>query len=425
MKKFLKTYKSSIILISSVILGGIFGIFFKNQVLYIKPIGDLFFNILFMMLPPLIFFCVVSSFTNFNIGKRLNKILKYTIIVFIATSIVSSLIGLIAIYIYNPAKGLSAHNFKNILEDASYENIKTLQNSLENFSLENLLDSLTKIFTTNDFYLLLSKNYILPLIVFSMLSGLAITRCDKKPDTLCKFLNDGKNVMLELINFIMKFAPLGLGVYFANVVASLGPKILTGYLNLFILYLIVAIITYFLVFSFYAYLGGGKKGLVLYWKNVLPPTVMSLGSCSSAASLPTNMIATKKMNVSEDVCDISLPLGVNIHKDGSIIGNIFKITFLLTILGQDFSSFSFIIIIILVAFISSVVIGAIPSGGIMGEVALLSMLHLPQEFLPLILIISTIIDAPATLLNSVGNTASAMIISRLVNKDKDKDKDKN
>lgn len=414
MKFSISSYKSSIILILSIIIGGIIGVFFKDLAIIIKPLGDLFLNLLFMTLPLLIFFSITSSFIFIDKMSRLNDILKYSLIVFIFTALISSFIAVISIIIYNPIKGLSLESFKNL--EINSENIIT--NPQSSFSLASILEKIPNIFTTNDFYQILSMNNILPLIVFSILFGVCLLKCNEKYVDKCqtfnKFIDEGNRLTLEFINLIMKFAPIGLGAYFANVVLKTGTQIFEGYLKIFVLYIIVAFVTYFVIFTIYSYLAGGIEGIKLFWQNVLPPSIMALSSCSSVASLPTNINATKKMKVPQDVLNISLPLGVNVHKDGSVIGNVFKIAFLFTLLGQDFNSIYSILLIVSVATISSIVVGAIPSGGVMGEIAILSLFSMPQELLPLILVISTIIDAPATLLNSVGNTCSSMMVARLV-----------
>ena len=414
MKFNISSYKSSMLLILSIILGGVIGAFFKDVAIIIKPLGDLFLNLLFLSLPLLIFFSITSSFIALEKISRLNEILKYSVIVFVFTAIISAFIGIVGVFVYNPVKGLDIENFSNL----QYNIVNDTTSSNTKLSLTNFLYKVPEIFTTNDFYQILSKNNSLPLIVFSILFGICLLKCNSKYVdkclTLSGFVNDGNKLILEFINLIMKFAPIGLGAYFANVVLETGTQILEGYLRIFLLYIVIAIFVYFIVFTFYAYLAGRKEGVILFWKNVLPPSVVALSSCSSMASLPTNIIATKKMNVPQDILNISLPLGVNVHKDGSVIGNVMKIVFLLTILGQDFSSLSSIFLIVTVATVSSIVIGAIPSGGVMGEVAMLSIFSMSQDLLPLILVISAIIDAPATLLNSVGNTCSSMMVARLV-----------
>ena len=171
---------------------------------------------------------------------------------------------------------------------------------------------------------------------------------------------------------------------------------------------------YFGFFTLYAFLSGGRKAVNIFWKNVLTPTITALATCSSAATIPINLEFTKRMGVADDLAETVIPMGANIHKDGSAIGGVMKITFLFGLFGKSMATPSSALSIIFVAFLVGAVMAAIPSGGMIGEMLILSVYNFPTELLPIIAVISVIIDAPATVLNSAGNTVSSMLISRLV-----------
>lgn len=407
MKKFFITYKTSFILILSVFLGGIVGGFIGDNVKFIKPIGDLFLNLLFTTLVPLVFFCTSSALASTKKISRMGSILKNTIIVFIFTTIISFFITILSLYFLEGFLKLDLNTFKNIVQHST---------DYKFISLKSLLENLANIVTVSDFSLLLSKNNILPLIIFSAMFGFSTSLCGDNGKAIEKFLISGKDIMLKFIDIIMKFAPIGLACYFANIVHEVGMEIFSGYFKIFILYLFLTLFSYFVLCTFYMYLVGGKNAIKIFWKNIIPPSIVALASCSSSAALSANLIATKKMGIPEDISETVLPLGLNIHKDGSFIGNILKIFFLYQVMNQDMFSLTTIFIVFIVAFITSVIIGAIPSGGVTGEVTLITMLGFSPELLPFILVISTIIDAPATLLNSTGNTACVVMITKLTDK---------
>lgn len=96
-----------------------------------------------------------------------------------------------------------------------------------------------------------------------------------------------------MIDIIMYTAPIGLGCYFASVIGQLGPQIIEGYVRVFILYLVLTLVYYFIMFTIYAYMAAGKTGVQLFWKNALAPSITSLATCSSAASIPVNLESTK------------------------------------------------------------------------------------------------------------------------------------
>ena len=138
----------------------------------------------------------------------------------------------------------------------------------------------------------------------------------------------------------------------------------------------------------------------------MPATATALGTCSSAASIPVNIECSKKIGVPEDVAETAIPLGTSFHKDGSIIGSVFKIMFLVCLFGMN---------VLAIALISTLLVTAVPiGGGTISEMLIITMLGCPTAALPILTIIATIIDAPATMLNVVGDTASSMMISKIV-----------
>ena len=400
-----KNYKTSIVLLLAILIGGAVGVVMGPDAVVFKPIGDLFLNLLFMTLVPLVFFSVTSAIANMGEMGRLGNILKNILIVFTITAIISGVLAMIGVLIFNPTKGLDPSMFSALMETA------TESSDTEKL---NFFQQLVNTVTVSDFKDLLSKSNMLQLIVFSMLVGIAIVMTGEVAKPIATIVNAGQAVMMTIINIIMKVAPLGLGAYFATVIGELGPQILSGYMNVFILYLILTVIVYFGLFTLYAYIAGGKEGIQIFWKHAMAPTVTALATCSSAASIPVNMEYTKKMGVPEDIAETVIPLGANTHKDGSVIGGVLKVTFLFGIFGYDMTSISAIASILVVSFLVGAVMGAIPGGGMMAELLILSVFGFSPEALPIIAVISTIIDAPATVLNSTGNTVCAMMVARLV-----------
>lgn len=402
--KFLKNYSSSLILLVSILIGGFLGITLGEKAIIFEPIGNLFLNLIFTLLVPIVFFSISSSIANMESSKKLGKILVTTIIVFAITAIISGVIGVISFKLFNPTNNLDSSTFN------------TLLNSISSIDQENIgvIEKIVSSVTVNDFSELLSRSNMLALILFSILLGFATMLSKENGKPFATFLQSGSVVTMKMMGLIMYIAPLGLGCYFATVVAHLGSQILSGYIKVFILYIIVSIIYFFGFFTIYAYVSGKKQGVKIFWKNATPPAVTALATCSSAACIPVNIEAAKKMGVSNTLANIVMPLGVNIHKDGSIIGGIFKIMFLFGIFGRNTNDLGTLLMILGVGLLIGAVVGAVPGGGAIGEMLILSIFGFPPESLAIMLVIATIIDAPATLLNSSGNTVCTMMISKFV-----------
>ncbi len=400
MKKFIKNYKSTLILLGAIIIGAIVGLVLGEKATILSPLGDLFLNLLFIIIVPLIFLTITTSIGKMSQPKRLGKILTSIVFVFIITSLVSVLIGIIS------TKATLVNNNDGIkIKETLEKNIETETEDL------NILERTVDTVSTNDFINLLSKDNIIALIVFSILVGLSINASKEKGKPFLNMLESMNEVTQKFINIIMYYAPIGLGCYFAAFVGQFGSSIAIGYLKTFIIYLIACIFVYFIVYSLYAFIAGGKKGVKSYWKNIIPATITSLATCSSAACIPINTKCAKNIGVPNDIADTTIPLGTSFHKDGSIIGSVFKIMFLVYLFNMDVSIFK----ILGVALIATILVTAVPiGGGTISEMLIITMMGFPVASLPILTIIATIIDAPATVLNVVGDSASSMLVTRIV-----------
>lgn len=408
MKKLLSNYKSTIILLVSIIIGAIVGFIFKEKATVLSPLGDIFLNLLLVVITPLIFLTITTSISKMKSPKRLGKIVGATFLVFIITSIIAVLIGFVSTYFIKLVKPEDSEKIKQSLQETTEEETQ------ENEEI-GILKRTASLLTVNDFTKLLSKDNIIALLVFSIIFGLAINITGEKAKPVVDFLESANEIINNVVKLIMYYAPIGLGCYFAALVGSFGEMIVVGYLKTFVIYTIVSILYYLIIYSIYAFVAGGKKGIRLYWKNVLPATATALGTCSSAASIPVNIECSKKIGVPEDVAETAIPLGTSFHKDGSIIGSVFKIMFLVCLFGMNVSTGTGILGILAIALVSTLLVTAVPiGGGTISEMLIITMLGCPTVALPILTIIATIIDAPATMLNVVGDTASSMMISKIV-----------
>ena len=404
MKKLLSNYKSTIILLVSIIIGAIVGFIFKEKATVLSPLGDIFLNLLLVVITPLIFLTITTSISKMKSPKRLGKIVGATFLIFIITS----LIGFASTYFIKLVKPEDGEKIKQSLQETTDEETQ------ENEEI-GILKRTASLLTVNDFTKLLSKDNIIALLVFSIIFGLAINITGEKAKPVVDFLESANEIINNVVKLIMYYAPIGLGCYFAALVGSFGEMIVVGYLKTFVIYTIVSILYYLIIYSIYAFVAGGKKGINLYWKNVLPATATALGTCSSAASIPVNIECSKKIGVPEDVAETAIPLGTSFHKDGSIIGSVFKIMFLVCLFGMNVSTGTGILGILAIALVSTLLVTAVPiGGGTISEMLIITMLGCPTVALPILTIIATIIDAPATMLNVVGDTASSMMISKIV-----------
>lgn len=404
MKKVLKNYKSTLIMLICVIVGAVSGLIFKEKASIVKPFGDLFLNLLLVIIVPLIFFTITASISKMKEKKRLSKILINTIIVFLITSVVAVLFG------FAITSKISLVNPKDT------NNIKeAFDSSIKSDTDLNILERTVSVLSTDSLNNLLSTNNLVALIVMSVLVGIAINKSGEKGKKIAEFVDSGSEVMYKLIELIMYYAPIGLGCYFASLVGTIGSTIAVGFLKTFVVYSVVCLLFMAIFYTLYAYIAAGKKGIKAYWKNIIPSALTSLGTCSSAASVPVNIKCTKNIGVPSDIAETTVSLGTSFHKDGSCIGSVFKIMFLVGLFGTSLSTFPEVAKVLGIALLATLLVTAVPiGGGTISEMLIISMMGYSTSVLPILTIIATIIDAPATLLNVVGDSASAMIVTRTV-----------
>ena len=404
MKEFFKNYKSTIILLASIIVGAIVGVIFQEKAAVLSPLGDIFLNLLLVIIVPLIFLNITTAITKMDSPKRMGKILGIIVVVFLAMSLISVFVGFGA-------------TFKTNL--VSVEDGEAIRASLEEVEAEqedlNLLERTATLLTVNDFPALLSRNNITALLVFSVMFGAAVRMSAEKGEKVKEFLESANVVIENLLKIVMYYAPIGLGCYMAAMVGTFGSTIAMGYVKTFVLYLVVTVAYYFIFYTLYAFIAGGKKGVKAFWKNAVAPTLTALATCSSAATIPVNITATKKMGVPADIAETTVPLGTSFHKDGTIIGSMFKIMFLVCLFGTPMTTVGEILGMLGIALVANLLVTAVPiGGGTISEMFIITMMGFPVAALPILTIIATIIDAPATVLNSVGDSAASMLVARFV-----------
>lgn len=394
---FLKSYGFSLLLIVSLIAGAALGLIFKKDAAMFKPLGDVFLNLLFTAIVPLVFFSIASTVASMTDLTRLGKILSVMVLIFIATGLIASVIMITAVILYPPAAGIGVA----LLASAETQQIKAV-------------DQIVRAFTVPDFTLILSKGNMMALIVFSILTGLAASAAGDKGKAFGGFLTSANAVMMKLISFIMYYAPVGLCAYFAYLVGVFGPELLGSYARAMVLYYPMALAYYLLAFTFYAFLAGGGWGVKKFWSNIIPPSLTALATGSSMATIPSNLQAADNIGIPRDISEVVIPIGATMHMEGSCLAAVLKIAFLFGIFHIPFSGFETLLTALGIALLTGVVVSGIPGGGTIGELLILSLYGFPPEAFALITMIGTLVDAPATMLNAVGDNVSSMMTARVL-----------
>ncbi len=408
MKKFLKNYSFIIMMLTGIVAGCIVGAFFpvvkdaegavvNAGATVLEPLGTVFINLMFCIVVPMVFCSIASAIANMDSMKKAGKVMGVTVLTFCVTAGIAAIIMYIICRIFPLVQG-------------QYQVVEgTVGDTL------GLGDMIINFFTKPDFVELLSRRAILPLIVFAILCGFGIQMSGGKQTMTAKLLEDLTGCIMNVVKIISFYAPVGFFGFFATLVATYGPELVGDYSRTLIIYYGICFVYMFTFFPLYARFGGGKGGAKVMFSHLFKPAAVSFGTCSSVATIPTNMEAADETGISKDVSNIVLPLGATMHMDGSSMSAIVKVAFLFGIFGKDFGTGEAILAII-VAIFSSVAMSGIPGGGGTGELVLCTIFFPDQMAIayPIAIALGNLVDPPATMVNAAGDYVASYIVARFV-----------
>lgn len=392
-----KSYRFPLLLLAGIVLGCILGVLLGERATVLQPLGDIFLNLMFTIVVPMVFISISTAVGNMLNLKRLGKILGNMVLVFVVTGIIAAILVLVTVNVFPPAAGTTISMEAAEMGEAS-----------------SVGDLIVGSLTVNDFSGLMSRKNMLPIIVASIGFGFCVAKCGGEESLVGKLLNNMNAIIMSLVDLIMKFAPIGLGAYFASLVGDLGPQLLGDYGRVMIIYYPLCLLYGFVFFPIYAYFAGGRQGVIRMGKHIFSPAITAFATQSSLATLPTNMEACEKIGVPKDIREIVLPMGATMHMDGSVISSIVKISFLYGVFGQPFAGTGTYLLAIAVSILSAVVLSGAPGGGLVGEMLIVSLFGFPAEAFPLIATIGFLVDPMATCLNASGDAIASMMVARLV-----------
>ncbi len=409
-KSIAKNYAFLAVMLGAMILGAILGWVWPAQpdgsggivsgtgATVLKPLGTVFINLMFCVVVPMVFASISSAVANMESRKRAGKIMGVTVGTFVVTGAIAAVIMYVLMMIVPPVP-------------AAWTNLA----AQEIGEYATLPDMLVNFFTASDFSGLLTRRAMLPLIVFSLLFGFAVNLNGGKDTPVGKFLDDLAGVMLKFVKIITYYAPIAFFGFFADLVATYGPQITENYVRALAVYYPLCFIYIFTAWPLFAWFGGGKGAAGVMFRHITKPAVVSLGTCSSVATIPTNMEEAADTGIRKDVADMVLPLGATMHMDGSCFSCVLKIAFVLGVFGQRLD-LGMLIPVVLVAVLSSVGMSGVPGGGYIGEYIICSIFFPAQMEIafPILVVIGNLVDPPATMINAAGDYVTCFIVSRFV-----------
>lgn len=400
MKEILKNYIQPILLLLGITAGGLLGALLPLSVPYLRPVGDMFMNVLFVLIVPLVFFSVSSSVSGLTRRKALGKMLG-----------TSTMVWLVLMLVYGVVTYLLAVAYSPLDPGAIMGNQLPEVNGVEN---SNVGQMLVGMLTVNDFGELFSVRHILPLLLMSILLGWGAAKLDD--DGVSTFLQKGNLLIGKMMGAVMLLSPLGLGCYFAGVAADMGGMLLAGFGRVLLQYVLITLAFFLVLHPLMVLPCLGRKGMRAYWRAIFSPSITAISSLSSSATMPQNIAAMKELGLRSEVTDAVIPMGTQLFKVGSVMSSAHKVIFLLLLSGECLATPQSFLLVVGLGILGSLVVGAVPTGAGTAEVLICSILGVDPMLVGMLFIISAIEDMPGTLINVNGNSTAAIIVNKLTDK---------
>ena len=396
-KSFFKNYGFILFMLTGIVAGCLVGALKPSLGSKLAPLGTVFINLMFCVVVPMVFCSIASAISNMSSAKRAGKVMGITIATFLVTAAIAAVIMYLVVRFFPVVTG----------------DYKATEGTVD--STLGVADMIINFFTKPDFVELLSRKAILPLIIAAVFFGFGVQMSGGKESMVAKLLDNLTACLMNVVKIITYYAPIGFFGFFASLVATFGPDLIGDYSRTLIVYYVLSFVYMFVFFPIYARFGGGKGAVKVMWKHLFRPAAVSFGTCSSVATIPTNMEVCEETGVSKEVSNIVVPIGATMHMDGSAMSAIIKVAFLFGVFRPDFGTGEAMLAIIVAVF-SSVAMSGIPGGGGTGELVLCT-LFFPDQLavaFPIALAIGNLVDPPATMVNSAGDYVATYIVSRFV-----------
>jgi len=369
------------------------GFLLGEKVSVLKPFGDIFIRLLKMLIVPLTFFTLVNGITKMENLRSLRSVGGMTLLYYIVTTFFASVIGIFVAILINPGKKAIG-----LLDEGKV-------GVTQNF---NLLENIVNWVPTNPFEAMASAN-MLQVIVFSIIVGIGLLSLGEKVSKINNVVREGSDLMIKITEFVMQLAPYGILALIANMVGTLGSKMLSE-VGRFILTDTIAVIL-ILIFIYPTLLKLiTKLNPFRFYRNIAPAMLVAASTTSSSATLPISMgIASKKLGTPERIFGFTLPLGATINMDGmaAAIGviavfsaNLYNISITPILIFQ----------FVFLGLALSIGTAGIKGGGIVMSTVLLQTLNLPLTLIPILAAVWPIIDISHTTCNVTGDLTGTTII---------------
>ena len=387
---------------------------------WIKPFGDIFINALKLIAVPLILASLIKGISDIKDISKLSKMGTRTILTYVATTVIAVSIGLLLVNIVKPGDAISDDTRDSLLEnyegDASIR-IAEAERQKESGPLQPLVDLVPE-----NIFAAASENVnMLQVIFFAILFGVALIMIPEDKSKPVKDFFDGFNeVILKIIDFIMKAAPYGVFALLAALVVEAPSTDLFAALGMYAVTVVLGLVLMIGAYMLIGFLVTGR-GPGFFQRGIAPAQLLGFSTSSSAATLPVTMERTEHyLGVDEEVTSFVLPIGATINMDGTSLYQAVAAVFIAQAFGMDLT-LGAQLGIIATATLASIGSAAVPGAGMVMLVIVLAQAGIPEAGLALIFAVDRPLDMCRTVVNISGDAMVSMMVAKSVGKLKDQE----
>jgi len=363
---------------------------------YMSIVTSLFLRLIKMIIAPLVFSTLVSGIAHMGDVAALGRVGMRSLAWFILASLGSLTLGLMLVNALQPGVGLALA----IPPATAASGVET--------AAFNLKDFVTHLVPASIFEAM-ADNEILPIVIFSIFFGVALTAIGEKGQPIVKGVDSLVNVMLQVTDYVMRFAPFAVFTAVASAIAEKGPEILLTF-GKFVgsFYLGLAILWALLIGAAFVIVGPRTRHLVRYIRD---PIVLAFSTASSEAAYPRTLEALERFGVPSRIASFVLPLGYSFNLDGSMMYMTFATIFIAQAYGIDLT-LGQEITMLLVLMVTSKGMAGVPRASLVVIAATLSMFNIPEAGLLLILAVDHFLDMGRSATNVVGNAVASSVVAK-------------
>ena len=362
---------------------------------YLQPLGTLFIRLIRMVVVPLVVATIIAGAAGISDTSKLGRVAGKVLIVYAVTTAIAVAIGLLFANLIKPGLGL----------DLSTDGLV-----VKAVKAPSLTDTLLNIVPINPMEAM-ANGSMLQIIFFAVIFGFGLASLGERGKPVLRFFELVGDVMIRVTGYVMMYAPIGVFGLIAFTVAKHGLSVLLPLFSLILTSFLATVVLVFLILiPMVAVIG--KTNPVKFLKGIFEPWLVAFTTCSSAAALPANLAAARKLGATRSIASFSIPLGNTINMNGTAVYMGVCAIFAAEVFGIHLS-FTDQLTVVLMGVLAAIGTAGVPGAGLIMTTVVFTQVGIPLEAVPLIAGIDRILDMIRTSINVVGDVTAAVVVTSL------------